>query len=278
MNTMDGNLRENRRVNFRDTAMGSKGPDGNVRDSNHHQKKNYGDTLETVLGEQRPKEDELLHAEVQRLRAAASSASTISPWVEVGKAASTPKRGTDPRAVRLQAARQEINQRHQGDRYQVEIRQVFEGQDSNTQANVLAALAPMELHEKLAVVEVLGSMPMSLKTSLLMQGNDMSLWDRIAMFYGWAKRHQRGLDVVQELHERPGIAGLPVLDWMPHHDPPAPGQLGGDRAGIHDHLRGDRASTHASLIFLEGRFYKLKIEKLKFKAGSAKFELLAKSS
>eukprot|EP00435_Cladocopium_sp_Y103_P040651 s1629_g11.t1 len=117
----------------------------------------------------------------------------------------------DPRAVqhRLQAAHQEINQRHQGDRYEVEIRQVLEGQDSNTQANVLAALAPMELHEKLAVVEVLGSMPTSLKTSLLMQGNDMSLWDRIAMFHGWAKRRQRGLDVVPEFHERPGIAGLP---------------------------------------------------------------------
>eukprot|EP00435_Cladocopium_sp_Y103_P064298 s1246_g26.t1 len=58
---------------------------------------------------------------------------------------------------------------------------VLEGQDSNTQANVLTALAPMEFHEKLAVMEVLGAMPMSLKTSLLLYGNDMSLWDRIAI-------------------------------------------------------------------------------------------------
>eukprot|EP00435_Cladocopium_sp_Y103_P040833 s2837_g11.t1 len=30
MDTTEGNLRDNRRVNFRDTAMGSRGPDGNV--------------------------------------------------------------------------------------------------------------------------------------------------------------------------------------------------------------------------------------------------------
>eukprot|EP00435_Cladocopium_sp_Y103_P063713 s785_g25.t1 len=342
MDTTEGNLRDNRRVNFRDTAMGSKEPDGNVQDRNQgkDKRKSMGDeTLEKALGEQMyqeavlekekfAKENERLHAEIQRLRAATSSASTTSSWVEVDKAPTTPKRGSSaapkhtpggtripigpppeddevfvtpplppvppfpefeeahaggsgwgvmwkpvPRATelgpawpkgywevpfhrrsdvrpdsqgvqhRLQAAHQEINQRHQGDRYEVEIRQVLEGQDSNTQANVLAALAPMELHEKLAVVEVLGSTPMSLKTNLLMQGNDMSLWDRIAMFHGCAKRHQRGLDVVQELHERPGIAGLPVLDWMPHKAPPAPGQCAGDRASIHDHLRGDRASS-----------------------------------
>eukprot|EP00435_Cladocopium_sp_Y103_P061018 s847_g22.t1 len=107
----------------------------------------------------------------------------------------------------------------------------------------------MELHEKLAVLEVLGSMPMALKTRLLQQSNDLSLWDRIAMFHRWARQRQRGIDVVQELNERPGIAGLPVLDWTPQHDHPAPEHRGGDGAGIHGHpqLQGDRASSHGQL-------------------------------
>ena len=93
---------------------------------------------------------------------------------------------------------------------------------------------------------------MSMRTRLLRQSNDLCLWDRIAMFHGWARRHQQGIDVVQELyeqpqelhgrpkerhekpqklhgrpqelheqprelHEQPGIAGLPALDWKTGH-------------------------------------------------------------
>eukprot|EP00435_Cladocopium_sp_Y103_P019041 s2434_g4.t1 len=53
--TVEGNLRDKRRVNLRDTAMGSKAPEGNVRDSIQGKattkKKPMGDTLETPLGE-----------------------------------------------------------------------------------------------------------------------------------------------------------------------------------------------------------------------------------
>eukprot|EP00435_Cladocopium_sp_Y103_P074379 s159_g48.t1 len=266
MDTTEGNLRDNRKVNFRDTAMGSREPDGNEGIKCSSKAHTRGTRI--PIGPP-PEDDEVFvtpplppvppFPEFEEAHAGGGGWGVM--WKPVRRATELgpawpkgywevpfhrrPDVRPDPQGVqhRLHAAHQEVNQRHQGDRYEVEIRQVLEGQDSNTQANVLAALAPMELHEKLAVVEVLGSMPMSLKTNLLMQGNNMSLWDRIAMFHGWAKRNQRGLDVVQELHERPGIAGLPVLDWMPHKAPPAPGQCAGDRASIHDHLRGDRASS-----------------------------------
>jgi hypothetical protein len=112
----------------------------------------------------------------------------------------------DSKAVQhhFQAAHRQINHQYQVDRYEVEIRQVLEGQDSNTQANVLASLAPMETHEKIAAMEVTGTMPMSMRTRLLRQSNDLCLfWDRIAMFHGCARRHQQGIDVVQELYEQP---------------------------------------------------------------------------
>jgi hypothetical protein len=59
-------------------------------------------------------------------------------------------------------------------------------------------------------MEVMGKMPMSMRTPLLRQSNDLCLWDRIAMFHGWARRHQPGIDVVREPHEQPqGLLGLP---------------------------------------------------------------------
>jgi hypothetical protein len=120
------------------------------------------------------------------------------------------------------------------DRYEVEIRQVLDDQDPNTQANMLASLAPMETHEKIAATEVMGKMPMSMGTRLLRRSNVLCLWDRIVMFHEWVRRHQRGIDVVRELYEQPqglhglpqelfeppGIAGLPVLEWKPGHGQP----------------------------------------------------------
>eukprot|EP00435_Cladocopium_sp_Y103_P055880 s1483_g18.t1 len=298
MDTTEGNLRDNRRVNFWDTAMGLKGPDGTVQDSNQgkDKRKTKGDeALEKALGEQMyqeavlekekiAKENELLHAEIQRLRAAASSASTTSSWVEVDKAPSTPKRGSSaapkhtPGGTRILIGPPpeddevfvtfalppvppfpEFEEAHAGGGgwgvmwkpvpKATELgpawpkRLFTDGQMFDLILTVFNIASKLHIKRSTNVIKVLGSMSMSLKTSLMMQGNDMSLWDRIAMFHGWAKRHQRGLDVVQELHERPGIAGLPVLDWMPHHAQPASGQHGGDRAGIRDHLRSDRAST-----------------------------------
>ena len=70
------------------------------------------------------------------------------------------------------------------DRYEVEIRQVLDDQDPNTQANMLASLAPMETHEKIAATEVMGKMPMSMGTRLLRRSNVLCLWDRIVMFHG----------------------------------------------------------------------------------------------
>eukprot|EP00435_Cladocopium_sp_Y103_P039927 s1629_g10.t1 len=108
--TIEGNLRDTRKVNFRDTAMGSKGPDGNVQDSNQRKdtikRKTMGDTLETALGEQMYQE-----AVLEKEKLASREMSFFMPrsndcvqqqaqpqppssWVEIDKAPSTPKRGT----------------------------------------------------------------------------------------------------------------------------------------------------------------------------------------
>eukprot|EP00435_Cladocopium_sp_Y103_P040738 s1335_g11.t1 len=186
MDTTEGNLRDSRRVNCKDTAMCSKGPDGRVQDSNQgkDKRKPMGEeTLETALGEQMyqeavlekekiAKENEFVHAEIQRLRAAAIAQHQlphlgsrwppeddevfVTPplppvppfpefedahagggwgvmWKPVPKATELgrawpkgywevpfhrrPDVRLDPQVVqhRLQAAHQEVNQRHQGE-------------------------------------------------------------------------------------------------------------------------------------------------------------------